>query len=280
MSLSPKGKAQVSDPPKSRCLQLVHVTELPAGVPEDSLPEVPGKGSPGIAHYIWMRELGSPAWCRCVLGTPSLSRLLAAVGADGQTQGSASPAGGAALLRRRRRRMRSLGAEAAAVLCPLHQPSLPSTAPVCSMWMLFHSPLWGWRSCSALPSECKAWDEQWRLPRCSGWLCCGCCPGAGSVPGCPPRGQSHREQRAGTLSTAELCSHSEVLWGTENEELTLSWLRQQQPLPGAVSHTAAGMCFVQFFPSPCFSLAMSCASFLFSPCCLWVKQLRYKLSCN
>lgn len=121
MSLSPKGKAQVSDPPKSRCLQLVHVTELPAGVPEHSLPQVPGKGSPGIAHYIWMRELGSPAWCRCVLGTPSLSRLLAAVGADGQTQGSASCAGGAALLRRRRR---SLGAEAAAVLCLLHQPSL------------------------------------------------------------------------------------------------------------------------------------------------------------
>lgn len=68
---------------------------------------------------------------------------------------------------------------------------------------------------------------------------------SGSFPG---------EQWDGTLSTEGLCSHSvacEMLWMMENEELTLSWLRQQRTLPGAVYHSAAGVCFLQFFPSPC-----------------------------
>lgn len=51
---------------------------------------------------------------------------------------------------------------------------------------------------------------------------------------------------------SELNSHSaacEIFWVTENEEFTLSWLRQQQTLPGAVSHSAAGVCFLVFsFP--------------------------------
>lgn len=55
---APKGEAGVSDPPKSWCLQLVHVTELLAVVPEDSLPRGARKDSPGVCV--------SPRTARCI----------------------------------------------------------------------------------------------------------------------------------------------------------------------------------------------------------------------
>lgn len=74
-------------------------------------------------------ESGSPARCSCGLGTPSLSRLLAAVGADVQTQGSASHAGGAAVCHRRRRRSLGCSGSCSAVLSASVSPSLPRQSP-------------------------------------------------------------------------------------------------------------------------------------------------------
>lgn len=122
------------------------------------------------------------------------------------------------------------------------------------------------------PDDCRGWD---------GWLdahfphvpaavaadsgCRGCTLGVIPV------------ESSGVALGAQLCSHSVacgMLWVTENEEFTLSWLRQQQTLPGAVSHSAAGVCFLQFFPSPCFNLTVSSCLLCLIPllCLLTVDQ--------
>lgn len=86
-------------------------------------------------------ESGSPARCSCGLGTPSLSRLLAAVGADVQTQRSASHAGGAAVCHRRRRRSLGCAGSCSAVLSASVSPS--QAEPICSVWVRSLQPSMG-----------------------------------------------------------------------------------------------------------------------------------------
>lgn len=147
-------------------------------------------------------------------------------------------------------------AQAAAVLCPLHQSVLPfpDTARLLRVDAV---PSMGLEELQyPLHMNARTGMNVWvhifhmfqlNLPAAahSGCRVSQRVHTSGSFPG---------EQWDGTLSTEGLCSHSvacEMLWMMENEELTLSWLRQQRTLPGAVYHSAAGVCFLQFFPSPC-----------------------------
>lgn len=135
-SLSPKGKAEMSDPPKSWCLQLSSLQWWQCCLKDQgrALQEALCV-SQNCALYL--NEGSAGITCLVQVFTGHTEPFQAAVEADVQTQGCA---GGGGLW----------DAQAAAVLCPVHQPALPFPDPasICSVWVLFQSPPWGCRSCS------------------------------------------------------------------------------------------------------------------------------------
>lgn len=203
-SLSPKGKAEMSDPPKSWCLQLSSLQWWQCCLKDQgrALQEALCV-SQNCALYL--NEGSAGITCLVQVFTGHTEPFQAAVGADVQTQGCA---GGAAVLRRRR----SLGCSGScsAVPCASASPSLPRSSFNLLRMGAVPEPSMGLQELQyLLQMNARAGMIGWMHGSHMFWLnlpvaAAGVCHSSGSF-------HSHGEQWGGTLSTEGLCSHP-IAW--------------------------------------------------------------------